>query len=209
MARAAFVTEIRADSSALYQTQYPLISTLTVDVPPGKALTAVSITSSSNGAAGFTSTPVDIRAFGDTLELSDIEMRFAPDGPPNPTYTYLRRGTAYLAFSVYNCGADADGIAHLRIAYRLSRREKVQPAFRRFLDMFEGHEKPLLDGSVTSLQSDYEVRTLGPEADEVIGIDLSPLASGHYDVDIHATDLTNGATARLETRLVIASELEL
>jgi GWxTD domain-containing protein len=209
VARAAFVKEIRADSSVLYQTQYPLISTLTVEVPPGKALTAISITSTANGAAGFTSRPVSIRAFGDTLELSDIEMRFAPAGPPNPTYTYLRRGTAFLAFSVYNSGADVDGIARLRIAYRLSRREKVQPAYRRFLDMFAGDEKPLLDGSVTSLQSEHEIRTLGPRADEVIGIDLSALAVGHYDVAIHATDLTNGATARLETRLIIASELDL
>jgi hypothetical protein len=206
--RTRFAAQLRADSSALYQTEYPLIGSLTVQIPPGGSLAAVSMESKTTGAVGFTNRAVTARRFGDSLEVSDIEIRFASDGPPNPSHVYLGRGKAYLAFSIYNLMTDARGTGEAEVSYRIVEREKVRPRFMRILEAITGTPEDERAGRLTSVWSKYELRSRGSRKHEVLGIDLSPLSRGDYEIVIDVTDTANGQMTTATTGFRIVSEIE-
>ncbi|MFH1314411.1 MAG: GWxTD domain-containing protein [Candidatus Eisenbacteria bacterium] len=206
--RTRFTAELRADSSALYQTEYPLIGSLTVQIPPGGSLAAVSMESKTTGAVGFTNRAVTARGFGDSLEISDIEIRFASDGPPNPSHVYLGRGKAYLAFSIYNLLTDARGTGEAEVSYRIVGREKVEPRFMRLLKALTGTADDETSGGLTSIWSKYELRSRGSRRHEVLGVDLSSLSTGDYDIVIDVTDTLSGRMTTATTGFKIVSEIE-
>jgi GWxTD domain-containing protein len=207
LARSKFTTELKADSSALYQTMYPLIGSLRVQVPPGSTLAAVSIESEATGAIGFTNRPVRVRALGDSLAISDIEIRFAEDGPPNPAHVYLGRGKAYLAFSIHNLTTDARGMAGAKVSYRLVEKRTIRPGFRRLLEAVTGRSSVGPSRGLTSVWSSYELKSRGPEKREVLGIELKALSTGDYKVEIEVTDAESGRAATATTGFTIVSEI--
>jgi GWxTD domain-containing protein len=208
IARTRFSAELFADSSAMYQTSYPLIGSQIVEVPPGRTVAAVSLESRANGAIGFSSGGIVARQFGDSLEMSDLELRFDRDGPPNPSHIFLRRGEAYLGFIIYNLTRDDAGIGEAEVSYEIARIVEQPGIVRRMLAHLIG-ESDEDSGTVASLWSSYELRTEGSTAREVLGIDLSPLSSGTYRIVVTVTDKANGKVVAGATQLRIASELEL
>lgn len=208
VARRHFAVELRADSAALHRTRYPLIGTCLVHVPPGTSLAAVSLKSKVTGAVGFTKNAFEARRFGRSLEISDIELRFAPAGPPNPSHTYTGRGKAYLAFSVYNLMMDEHGTGNLEVAYRIVGKQDFEPVFGRFLRALTGDSAREPSGRLGALWSKYDLRTQGLRAHEVLGIDLSALASGDYEIEIGLTDSMSGETATAKTNLTIVSGID-
>jgi hypothetical protein len=208
VSRSKFTTSLSADSSAIYRTTYPMISSYDVRLPPGNALASVSIRSESNGAVGFSSKPVRIREFGDSLQVSDIELRFAPEGPVNASHVYLWRGYAHLAFDIYNLITDRVGTGRAEVGYRITRvRESVSIA-RRMMDLLGFASAAELSGGIASLESRYELRSVGPDKSETIGIDLAPLSKGRYLVEVTVTDLLSGKVTSVTTDFRIASELQ-
>lgn len=207
IARTRFSAELFADSSAIYQTRYPLIGSQIVEVPPGRTVAAVSLESEVNGAVGFSNGEIMVRQFGDSLELSDLELRFDRDGPPNPSHVFLRRGEAYLGFMVYNLTRDDDGIGEAQVSYEITRIVEQPGMVRRMLAYLigESDEEP---GTVASLWSSYELRTEGRTAREALGIDLSPLSIGAYEIVVSVTDKASGTVVAGTTQIRIASELE-
>jgi hypothetical protein len=205
--RTRFAAELRADSSALYQTEYPLIGSLTVQLPPGGSLAAVSMESKATGAVGFTNRAVTARGFGDTLEISDIEIRFASDGPPNPSHIYLGRGKAYLAFSIYNLQTDARGTGEAEVSYRIVEKKTARPRILRLLEAITGTGDDE-SGSLTSVWSKYELRSRGSRKHEVLGVDLSSLSTGDYEIVIDAMDRLNGQKTSATTDFRIVTEIE-
>jgi GWxTD domain-containing protein len=209
VARTRFSAELFADSAAIFQTRFPLIGSQIVEAPPGRTVTAISVESKTNGAVGFTSGTLDVRRFGEDLEISDLELRFDQDGPPNPSRSYLRRGDAYMAFMIYNLDLGASGTGEAEVSYRITKRTTRPGRFRRLLSIFIGDPGDDEAGSVASLWSKYDLRTEGPVAREVVGIDLTSLSSGFYDVEVEVVDKTSGQVVREQTELRVSSELEL
>jgi len=197
--------ELKTDPSLLYETQYPLIGIWPVEVPPGKALAAVSVRSKSTGAVGFTSKPVDVSEPEDHIFTSDIELRFSQDGLPNPTHTYLGKSVAYLAFSIYNILPDELGLGRLEIAYGLSRRKADDRPLQRLWGFISGGEDADLPEEITSFRSKHEMVIRGATGEGVIGIDLSPLSIGDYSVMISVTDRLTGETSTARSWLRIES----
>jgi GWxTD domain-containing protein len=208
VSRAEFSTRLRADSSVLFQTRYPLIGSYVVHIPGGRSVAAVSLESKATEAAGFARRPVEVRDFGKGLEISDIELRFGEQGPPNPSHIYLRRGRAYFAFSIYNLATDIHGTGMAEIAYEIKGHLGTRPAYRRFLDLLTGGDRGTGHEGLASLWSKYDLRSLGARRDEVIGIDLSPLSAGDYEIEIRVTDSRNRAIAVGRTGFTIASDLD-
>ncbi len=209
IARSTLAMSLTADSSAMYRTIYPMIASYDFRPPPGKAVAAVSLRSESNGAVGFTTRPVEVREFGKGLQVSDIELRFTQDGPTNPSHVYLWRGYAHLAFDIYNLATDRVGTGRAEVAYRITRRQKNAGVARRLTD-YLGFTSP--DGrsaGIASVESSYELRSLGACKSETIGIDLAPLSRGYYDVTLTVRDLLSGEAVSVRTRFRIASELRL
>jgi GWxTD domain-containing protein len=206
--RTKFAAELRADSSALYQTEFPLIGSLTVQIPPGNSLAAVSIESKTTGAVGFTNRAITARGFGDSLEVSDIEIRFASGGPANPSHVYLGRGTAYLAFSIYNLMTDARGTGEAEVSYRIVEKERVRPRLIRLLEAITGTGEDERSGSLTSIWSKYGLRSRGSRKHEVLGVDLSPLSTGDYEIVIDVTDIANGQMTTATTDFKIVTGIE-
>jgi GWxTD domain-containing protein len=200
---------IHADSTAIYLTTCPLIDTLNVRVPTGPGVLAVSLTSNQNDAVGFTHCNVNVRSFGDTLEMSDLELRFADDGRPNPSRMYKTKSKAYIAFEAYNIAVDERGQGRLNISYEFRKREEKRSRTQRLMSFFArtvGFEPAT---EIVSLSSGYVMRTDGPAASQVMGIDLSSLIAGYYEVEVRIEDLGTGAVTRQTTELGIASELTL
>ncbi len=209
IARSRFEVDLRADSSVLYQTRYPLIGTYLVQVPPGSTLAAISVESKVNGAAGFTRHAIRARRFAEHLDISDIEFRFTSEGPPNPSRIYLKRGKAYIAFSIYNLSTDGSGTGEAEVAYRILGLKRTPSTFRRFLRLFSTRFQVETREVVTSIWSKYDLRSRGPRKDEVIGFDLSPLSAGEYEVEITVTDKLSGRMTRSRSGFVVASEIDL
>lgn len=207
VARSKFTTELKADSSALYQTEYPLIGSFCIQVPPGSTLAAVSIESKATGAVGFTDQPVTVRGLGDSLAISDIEIRFASDGPPNPSHVYLGRGKAYLAFSIHNLVTDARGTGGAKVNYRIVGKQEIRPGFRRLLEAVTGRSSVAQSGGLTSVWSSYDLKSRGPEKREVLGIELKALSTGDYEIEIEVIDAESGRTATATTGFRIVSEI--
>jgi hypothetical protein len=206
--REAMEVELRADTTALYQTNYPLIGSWRVMAPPGEALAAVSVKSKANQAIGFTQKTVDIPLVGDSLWASDIEVRFGEEGAPNPTHVYLKTGEAYFAFGVCNITPDLDGLGEVDISYMLTRQEKSSGLLERLGSLISGGSESDLSGELTSLWSMYRTKTLGRTTDEVIGIDVSPLAAGDYVVAVRVADKMSGQVAITESWLRIEAEMQ-
>jgi GWxTD domain-containing protein len=200
---------IYADSTAIYLTTCPLIDTLNVKVPTGKGVLAVSLTSNENDAVGFTHRNVDVREFGTSLEMSDLELRFADDGRPNPSRIYETKTKAYIAFEVYNIAVDARGMGRLNVSYEFRRKEKPHSRTERIMSFFARTVgiKPATE--IVSLSSGYVMRTDGGTAGQVVGIDLSSLIAGYYEVEVRIEDLESGNVTSRTTELGIASELTL
>ena len=200
---------IHADSTAIYFTTTPLIDTLNVKLPTGKGVLAVSLTSMENEAVGFTHRPVNVRAFGDSLEMSDLELRFADEGRPNPSGMYETKSKAYIAFEVYNIAVDEDGQGKLNVSYVFRRKEEPRSRTRRLISFFARTVglKPATE--IVSLTSGYVMRTEGRATSQVTGIDLESLVAGYYEVEVRIEDLETGAVTRQTTDLGIASELTL
>jgi len=208
IARKRFSAELFADSSAIYQTRYPLIGTQIIEVDPGMTVAAVSLESKTNGAVGFSNGSVMARQFSDSLELSDLELRFDSDGPPNPSHVFLRHGEAYLGFIVYNLVRDDAGIGEAEVSYEITKIVEQPGIMRRMLAYVigDGDDDP---GSVASLWSSYELRTDKRTAREALGIDLSHLSIGTYGIVVTVKDKASGRTVTETARLRIASEMEL
>jgi GWxTD domain-containing protein len=207
LTRLTLETKLAADSSAMYRTVYPIISSSDFTIPPGNAIAAVSIRSESNGAVGFTSVPVRIRSFGKGLRVSDVELRFTQDGPVNPSHVYLWRGKAYLAFDIRNLMVDRVGTGRAEVAYKIAKRQDKAGVARRLTD-YLGFTSMETSPRTASLESRYELRAVGPAKSETIGIDLAPLSKGYYDVELKVTDLLSGETATVVTGFTVASELQ-
>jgi GWxTD domain-containing protein len=208
IARKRFSAELFADSSAMYQTRYPLISSQLVEVDPGTTVAAVSLESRTNGAIGFSNGSVVARQFGDSLELSDLELRFDRDGPPNPSRVFLRHGEAYLGFIVYNLARDSAGIGEAEVSYEITRIVEQPGIMRRMLAYIIG-DRDDQPGTVASLWSSYELRTDKRTAREALGLDLTHLSIGTYEIVVTVRDKTSGRTVKETSRLRIASELGL
>ncbi len=200
---------IHADSTAIYLTACPLIDTLNVKVTPGRGVLAVSLTSLENEAVGFTHRDVNVRTFGDSLEISDLELRFADEGRPNPSGIYETRSKAYIAFEVYNIALDEEGRGRLDVSYIFRRIEEPRSRTRRLMSYFARTVgiKPATE--IVSLSSGYVMRTDGRSASQVTGIDLSSLVAGYYEVEVRIEDLGTAAVTSQTTRIGIASELAL
>lgn len=200
---------IHADSTAIYLTTCPLIDTLNVKVPTGRGVLAISMISNENEAVGFTHRNVNVREFGTSLEVSDLELRFADDGRPNPSQVYETRGRAYIAFEVYNITVDEDGRGRLNVSYEFRRKEKPRSRTQKIMSFFARTVgiKPATE--IVSLSSGYVMRTDGRTASQVVGIDLSSLIAGYYEVEVRVEDLESGAVTSQTTDLGIASELTL
>jgi GWxTD domain-containing protein len=209
IARSRFEVDLRADSSVLYQTRYPLIGTYLVQVPPGSTLAAISVESKVNGAAGFTRHAIRARRFAEHLDISDIELRFTSDGPPNPSRIYLKRGKAYIAFSIYNLSTDGSGTGQAEVAYRILGLKRTPSTFKRFLRLFSARFQVETKEVVTSIWGKYDLRSKGSRKDEVIGFDLSPLSVGEYEVEITVTDKLSGRITSNRSGFVVASEIDL
>jgi hypothetical protein len=208
LSRDAMEVELRADTAALHQTNYPLIGSWRIIAPPGEALAAVSVKSKANQAIGFTQKMIDIPLVGDSLWVSDIEVRFGEKGAPNPSHVYRKSGQAYLAFGVCNIMPDLEGLGDVDISFMLTRREKSSGLLERLGSLISGGSESDLSGALTSLWSMYRTRTLGGTTDEVVGIDLSPLATGDYSVAVRVADKLSGQVAITETRLRIESDTQ-
>jgi GWxTD domain-containing protein len=206
LSRDAMEVELKADTTAFYQTNYPLIGSWGVIAPPGEALAAVSVKSKANHAIGFTQKAIDIPPVGDSLWVSDIEVRFGDEGPPNPTHLYRERGEAYLAFGVCNIAPDLEGLGEIDISYMLTHQEKSSGLLEQLGEFISGGSGSDLSGELTSLWSMYRTRTLGGTTNEVIGIDLSPLAKGDYVISVRVADNLSGQVAVTETWLRIESD---
>jgi GWxTD domain-containing protein len=205
VSRAEFSARLRADSSILYQTPYPLIGSYVAHVPAGKAVAAVSLESKARDAAGFARRPIEVRSFSDGLEMSDIEMRFAEQGSPNASHVYRRRGKAYFAFSIYNLLTDGSGTGEAEVSYEIRGEVESRPAYRRFLDLFaRGSDTDRPEG-LASVWSKYELRSPGSRTDEVIGIDLAPLSVGDYELKITVMDRRSGESVTGRAGFTIAS----
>jgi len=200
---------IHADSTAIYFTTTPLIDTLNVKVPTGKGVLAVSLTSMENDAVGFTHRKVNVRAFGDSLEMSDLELRFADEGRPNPAGMYETRSKAYIAFEVYNIAVDEHGQGRLNVSYIFRKKEEARSRAQRLMRFFTRTVGIEPATEIVSLTSGYVMRTDGKAASQVMGVDLSSLVAGYYEVEVRIEDLETGAVARQITDLGIASELTL
>jgi hypothetical protein len=150
-----------------------------------------------------------VREFGDTLELSDLELRFGDDGRPNPSQMYETKSKAYIAFEAYNIATDEDGRGRLEINYAFRRVPEKRSRTRRLLSFFARTVgfKPATE--IVSLSSGYVMRTDGSTTSQVMGIDLSSLIAGYYEVEVSIKDLGNGAVTIQTTELGIASELTL
>jgi len=192
----------------MYQTRYPLIASQIIEVDPGMTVAAVSLESKTNGAIGFSNGSVVARQFGDSLEMSDLELRFDRDGPPNPSHVFLRHGEAYLGFIVYNLVRDDAGIGEAEVSYEIARIVEQPGIMRRMLAYIIGDDDDD-SGSVASLWSSYELRTDKRTAREALGIDLSHLSIGTYGIVVTVTDKASGRTVTETARLRIASELDL
>jgi GWxTD domain-containing protein len=208
IAHSEFETELRADSSVLYQTEYPLIGVYTAHVPPGPSVAAVSLESMTNEAAGFAKDEISVRRFTDSLEMSDVELRFASEGPPNPSHVFLRRDKAYLAFSVYNVVTDDFGTGEIEVGYRIYRRPEVRRTLRHVFELFSSLTRAELAGGLEFFRSGHTVRTGGDRSDQVIGIDLAPLAGGDYEIEVTVTDIGCRKTVTAATHFRIASDLQ-
>jgi hypothetical protein len=206
--RQTMEVELAADSTALQQTLYPLIGMWRTPVRSGKALAAVSLKSTANDAIGFTQKEIDIHRVGDSLWVSDIEVRFREEGPPNPTHVYSKPGEAYMAFGVCNISTGEGGMGELEIGYMLTRKGTSPGLLERLSEFVSGGSESDLSGELTSLWSVYGLRTSGGVADEVVGIDLSSLSAGDYAVAIRAFDRLNGSVALSRTWIRIQPRLE-
>jgi hypothetical protein len=200
---------IHADSTAVYFTTCPLIDTLNVRVPTGPGVLAISLTSRENDAVGFTHRPVNVRAFGDSLEMSDLELRFADEGRPNPSHLYETRTKAYIAFEAYNIAVDDEGRGRINVSYEFRRKPEKRSRTERLMSFFARKVGIKPSTEIVSLESGYVMRTDGPSVSHVVGIDLSSLIAGYYDVEVRIEDLESGAVTSRTTDLGIASELTL
>jgi hypothetical protein len=207
IARSTITVSMAADSGAMYRTAYPMIASYDFRVPPGKAVAAVSLRSESNGAVGFASRPIEVRGFGEGLQLSDVEFRFTPDGPVNPSHIYLWRGYAHMSFDIYNLTLDPVGTGRAEVTYRITRRQPAIGVARRLTDYLGFTSPDQSSTGIASVESSYELRSLGTHKSESLGIDLAPLSRGAYDVEIIVRDLLSGQEVKTETEFQIASEL--
>ncbi len=205
----ALTRRIHADTTAVHLAACALIDTLDLDVPTGAGVLAVSMTSEENGAVGFTHRTVDVRAFGDTLEMSDIELRFADEGRPNPSGMYRTRSKAFIAFEVYNIALDEEGRGRIEVSYAFRRKPETLSRTRRLLRFFARTVGIEPAAGIVSLSSGYVVRTDGPGTSQVLGIDLTALIAGYYEVEVRIEDLQTGAVTRALTGVGIASDVTL
>jgi hypothetical protein len=206
--REAMDVALVADSAALHQTPYPLIGIWMTPARTGRALAAVSLKSRENEAVGFTKKEIDIPQVGDSLWVSDIEVRFRKEGPPNPSHVYCKPGQAYIAFGVCNISTDEEGSGDMETGYMLTRKEKSRGLLDRLAKLVSGGSETDLSGELTSMWSVYRLRTPGGVADEVVGIDLSPFLPGDYAVAVRASDRLSGCVAVSSTWIRIQSRFK-
>jgi GWxTD domain-containing protein len=205
----SFSREIRADSTAIHLTPYPLIDTLSVKPPPGNGVIAVSLKSKQNEAIGYAHCDVVVREFGESLEMSDLELRFADQGRPNPSHVYEIRSKAYIAFEAYNIATGEDGAGKIKVSYEFRRREKPSSRTARIMRFLAGTVGMKPETEIASLSSSHVLTTDGASAAQVMGIDLSSLLAGHYEVEVGIEDLLTGAVTSRTVELTIASNLTL
>jgi GWxTD domain-containing protein len=207
IARSQFKVKLSADSKAMFITPYPMISKSDFTIRPGEALASVSIRSESNGAVGYSTRRIKVRPFDTELEVSDVELRFADEGPANPSHIFLWRGRAYLAFDIYNLAADEVGTGRAEVVYSITRRQEAVGTVKRLMDYLGFGPSPATSDGIASIASRYELRSPGPNISQRIGLDLKPLSKGFYDIELSVRDLLTGRVATVSTSFRIASEL--
>jgi hypothetical protein len=168
----------------------------------------MSLKSKANQAIGFTQKAIDIPVVGDSLWVSDIEVRFGEKGAPNPSHVYRKGAQAYLAFGVCNIAPGLDGLGEIEVSYMLIHQEKSSGMLKRLGSLISGGSESDLSGELTSLWTMYRTRTLGRTTDEVVGIDLSHMAAGDYSVAVRVTDMLSSQVAITETRLRVESDTQ-
>jgi len=199
-------TRLRADSSSLYLAPYPLIGTYTVTLPKGSHIAAVSLRSLSNQAAGSATSTVHVRDMKSRLALSNIELRFDEDGPPNPSHIFLERSKVFMDFEVYNLACASDGLYRADVSYCLKRRSGRQTFTQRLMRILTG--KPTYT-VITAFAGSYTTVAARSRTEVVLGIDLSELSRGEYVLEVVVTDLVSGEKATARTSLTVASDLML
>ncbi len=203
--RDTFQTELRADSSAIYLGPHPLIGTYTTRLPRGQHLAAISLESQSNQARGHATSTFEIRNLRQGLAVSDIELRFGREGPPNPSHVFLERSRVYVALDIYNLARNHDGLYEATVTHGLRLRSKRLSVAQRVIRALRGRSSR--KATVTAFSGTYTTVARNPRTSIVLGIDLSELSSGEYIVEISVCDLTSGRTAKTSTNLTIASEM--
>ncbi len=203
--RESFEEELCADSSAIYLTQYPLISAHTINIPEGSYIAAVSLTSLSNGAVGHASVPTRICKMSDRFSLSDIELRFRENGPPNPSHTFLRNSKVYVAFEIYNLTPDSSRVYGATITYDVKRKAKPASLLYKLLDRLK---LASAEQAITAFSGSYRTFSTCPRTEVVLGIDVSELLGGDYVIEVSASDLSSGLKATASTPMTIASGID-
>jgi hypothetical protein len=120
---------------------------------------------------------------------------------------YLRRGFAHIAFDIYNLALDARGTGRAEVAYRITRRRESESAVMRLIKYLGLAPSERFSTGMASVESKYELRSVGPNRFETIGVDLAPLAMGDYDIEVKVKDLVSGEDRTVTTTLRIASEV--
>jgi GWxTD domain-containing protein len=204
--RSEFTRALQADSGAVGLSRYPMTGALTLRVPPGPSIAAVSISSLENESRGHATREFEVRRLGPGPTLSDIEMRFVPDRSPNPAREYQAGATAYAAFDIYNLSTGPGGVGEAEVSYSIMRLEEEHPVLKRLLSLLPAYESAPRTRRITSLASSYTLRTRGDRAVQSLGIDLGGLTAGEYEVALKAVDLSSGISDSVSTTLVVVSE---
>jgi GWxTD domain-containing protein len=206
LAEEVFEKDLLADSTALGGAALPLVGTWVGSIPAGAELVAVSMKSKANGALGYALAEVRPRAFTESLDLSDLELRLGHEGPANPEHAYVRGARIYVAFSAYRGSAGPADSAELEITCNLLGTSPPPTAFRRFLGRISGTAGA---ARLTSLSRSCTLEVRGNRADQVIGMDTSSLVEGPYDLEVTAIHRASGNAKTVTTWVTVSKHSDL
>ncbi|MGQ9604188.1 MAG: GWxTD domain-containing protein [bacterium] len=191
---------IRADSSVSMLTPFPLISSLIFPSHKEARLVAIYVESLDNKAKGYATSGLEPKRFGSDLSLSDIEVRFAPSGPPNPSHSFKRNGRAYFRFEIYNPSADTNGIGEVDIYCRLELKGRKK---RVFSGLLSKSIRRRTQDRLTSFSTSYNLRAIGSPIEHNLGLDLSKMQEGEYKFSLRVMDRRTGKSAEAHTNILV------
>ncbi len=191
---------IRADSSVAPITPFPLISSLFFRSHKDARLVAISVESLENKAKGYATCAFMPRRLEDDLSVSDIEVRFTPSGPPNPSHAFRMDGKAYFRFQIYNASTDTSGAAEVNLDFRLERKENERGSFARLLGKLARRGKQQM---IASFSTSYPLRAIGSRIDHTLGLDLSKMEEGQYKFTLEVRDRKTARSTKSETDILV------